>query len=228
MQVAILAGGLGQRLRPLTETVPKPLVAVHGRPFLDYQLRLLRRHGATRVVMMTGYLGAKIQAEFGDGAEYGLALTYSRETTPLGTGGALKLAEPLLDETFMVVNGDTYLDMDYAAAARAFAAADCDALMAVYDNPGQALAPNNVLVACGMVARYDKDDSRGLTHIDAGVYAFRRSLLTGLTAGQRYALERDLIPRLAHRGRLMAYSVGQRYYDIGTLDRLAAAAEVLK
>ena len=118
MQVVILAGGLGTRLGPLTRPHPKPMVPVKGVPYLEHQLRLLARQGLTDIVLLTGYLGEQIEEYFGDGDRMGLRLRYSRELEPLGTGGALRQARPLLEEAFLVIYGDSYLRIDYAAVGR--------------------------------------------------------------------------------------------------------------
>src|SRR6266576_3856222 len=113
LPVAILAGGLATRLRPITETIPKALVPVAGRPFIDHQLALLRRNNITRVVLCLGYLGEQVQAYLGDGETSGLELRYSYAGDQLlGTGGALRQALPLIGDTFWVMYGDSYLDID--------------------------------------------------------------------------------------------------------------------
>lgn len=220
LQVAILAGGVGERLRPLTDTVPKPMVPVRGRPFLEHQLELLRRHGARRVLLLVSHLGQQIERHFGDGRGLGLAITYAYEPSPLGTAGALRLAAARLDDAFVLVNGDTYLETDYAAFVARFEGAGRLGLMAVYRNPGEHLAANNVSVmAGGVVSRYEKGKTAGLTHADAGLYALRKSVVIDLKAGRSASLERDVFPCLARLGELMAFEAG-RYYDIGTFERL--------
>src|SRR6185436_9478322 len=103
----------GTRLRPITQTVPKPMVPVAGVPYLEHQLRELARQGVRDIVLLTGYLGEQIEEYFGDGAGLGLALRYSREEHPMGTGGALRLAAGLLDRSFLIIYGDSYLPIDY-------------------------------------------------------------------------------------------------------------------
>src|SRR5687767_15508520 len=116
LPVALLAGGLATRLRPITATTPKALVEVAGRPFIEHQLALLRRNGIRRVVLCLGYLGEQIQALLGDGAAHGVELDYSFDGEQLlGTGGALRRAAPLLGQVFWVLYGDSYLDIDYCA-----------------------------------------------------------------------------------------------------------------
>ena len=128
--VAILAGGLAKRLRPITETIPKALVTVAGSPFLAHQLRLLYAAGLRRIIICAGYLGEMIEAEFGDGARFELRIDYSFDGPRLlGTGGALKRALPLLGRRFFVLYGDSYLPIDYRKAALAFATGDKGGLM---------------------------------------------------------------------------------------------------
>src|SRR5215218_1596547 len=125
VSVALLAGGLATRLRPITETVPKALVELAGKPFIDHQLALLRRNGIRRVVMCLGHLGERVREHCGDGSRYGMDLRYSFDgDTLMGTGGALVRAADLLDETFWVMYGDSYMDIDYRAVLAHFARTD--------------------------------------------------------------------------------------------------------
>src|ERR1700686_1756541 len=115
MQAVILAGGLGTRLWPLTRQVPKPMVPVAGVPYLEHQLRLLKKQSILDIVLLTGYLGEQVEEYFGDGGSLGLAIRYSREPQPRGTAGALREARSLLAGTFLLIYGDSYLPIDYAA-----------------------------------------------------------------------------------------------------------------
>jgi NDP-sugar pyrophosphorylase family protein len=138
LPIAILAGGLATRLRPITETIPKALIEVAGEPFLAHQLRLLRRYGFERVVLCVGYLGEMIQAFAGNGAAFGLRVEYAFDGPQLlGTGGALRRALPLLGERFAVIYGDSYLPCDYQAALAAFDDSGKLGLMSVYRNEGR-------------------------------------------------------------------------------------------
>src|SRR5437868_9919831 len=120
--VALLAGGLATRLRPVTTTIPKALVEVAGRPFIDHQLALLRRNGVRKVVLCLGHLGEQVERHVGDGSAHGLAVSYSHDGARLlGTGGALRRAAALLGEVFWVMYGDSYMDIDYAAVLADFA-----------------------------------------------------------------------------------------------------------
>lgn len=225
-QAVILAGGLGVRLQPLTLTLPKPMAPVAGHPFLQHLLVMLRRRGMTRMLLLTGYLGDRIESHFGTGASIGVELSYSREPQPLGTGGALCHAAPALDDRFLLVNGDTYLDCDYASLDDALDATPALAAVAAYDN-AIPVAPNNLLLtADGRVGVYSKHDPSAMTHVDAGAYALRRQALDRLPTGAS-SLEHDLFPALARDGAMVAVPVAERFYDIGTLQQLADAERFL-
>ena len=164
MQTVILAGGLGTRLWPVTKEIPKPMVPVAGIPYLEHQLRLLARQSLTKVLLLTGYLGDQIEAYFGDGGRLGLRLRYSRERTPLGTGGALREAAALLDDLFLVIYGDSYLPIDYSQVAAHLAATDALGVMVVYkDTAGETGVSGNVAFdEGGHVIRYDKSSPHDL------------------------------------------------------------------
>src|SRR3984957_10517772 len=136
--VALLAGGLATRLRPVTQTIPKALAPVAGKPFIDHQLDLLRRNGIREVAMCLGYLGELVQEHVGDGTSHGMNVRYSFDGEKLlGTGGALRRALPLLGEVFWVLYGDSYLDFDYRAALDDFLGRDALGLMTVLRNDNQ-------------------------------------------------------------------------------------------
>src|SRR5664280_860378 len=154
--IAILAGGLATRLRPLTEKVPKLLLEVAGEPFFTHQLRLLQKTGLTRIVLCVGYLGEMIVERYGDGRSWGVHLEYSFDGPRLlGTGGALIRARALLGDAFYVLYGDSYLPIDYLAVGRAFRASGRPGLMTVYENRGQ-YDSSNVWFEDGKIRVYDK------------------------------------------------------------------------
>lgn len=230
MQAVILAGGLGTRLGELTRTIPKPMMPVAGRPYLEHQLRELARQQLTDVVLLTGYLGEQIEEYFGDGERWGLSIRYSREATPQGTGGALRDAVRLLAETFLLIYGDSYLPIEYAPIVRRLEASEALAVAVVYDNREDTSVRNNVAVGPdGFVSRYAKDAAGDdLRYVEAGVLALRRSVIDLLPQQGPASLERDVYPQLVARKRLLAYITGQRFYDIGTPERLALIEQVLR
>ncbi len=225
-QVVILAGGLGTRLRPLTEKIPKPLVEVANRPFLDWQLQDLKQQGYRDVLLLVSYLGEQIENVYGDGSHLGLSIRYSFETEPLGTGGALRLALPLLKETFVLLNGDSFLRAYLDAMVEYFEASDFLAMVSSYDLKEAVPVPANLKIADrGRVVDYQKGagQAAGFTCVDSGIYILRKALLESPDA-QRYAHKRfqleELWPELIQRRALGAFAVNERFYDIGTPERL--------
>ena len=223
-QAVILAGGLGTRLWPVTKEIPKPMVPVAGAPYLEHQLRLLREQSITDIVLLTGYLGSQIEEHFGTGRSFGLTIRYSREEIPLGTGGALREAANLLADTFLVIYGDSYLPIQYRTALDTLESSRAQGLLVVYDNRlGDTSVKSNVaLDSAGNVARYVKDaaDTRRLHYVEAGVSAFRRSVLDLIPSTGKVSLEEQVFPELISRRELIALPTRQRFYDIGTPDRL--------
>ncbi len=229
MQAVILAGGLGTRLRPLTQAIPKPMVPVAGVPYLEHQLRRLSEQSIRNVVLLTGYLGEQIEEYFGAGSRLGLSLRYSRELSPLGTGGALRDARDLLQDVFLVIYGDSYLPIDYAAVYRELVQSPAEGLLVVYDNSyGDTSVRNNVEVDDdGVVVRYEKDSKDALRYVEAGVLGFRKTVLEWIPQHGPASLERETFPGLIQRRRLIAHVTRQRFYDIGTPERLEVIERLL-
>lgn len=228
MQAVILAGGLGTRLGELTRTIPKPMVPVAGRPYLEHQLRELARQRWSDLVLLIGYLGEQIEEYFGDGRRLGLNIRYCREETPQGTGGALRDAAELA-ETFLLIYGDSYLPIEYAPVVRRLETSQALGVAVVYDNREDTAVRNNVAVAeDGFVSRYAKDGTGAdLRYVEAGVLALRRAVIPLLPARGSVSLEKDLYPQLVARRELLAFVTNQRFYDIGTPERLALIEQVL-
>ena len=224
----ILAGGLGTRLRPITETVPKPMVPVNAMPFLHWQLADIKRQGYTRILLLVAYLGEQVEKYFGDGSAHGLQIEYAYEKEPLGTGGALKNALAQLDDEFFLVNGDSYLVTPMDDMAKAFGASGADAIVTVYDNHDPVPVIPNLKVSGGRVLAYEKDagPERGFDKIDSGVFLMKRSLVEGRPE-TRFMLA-DIWEPLIPAGRLAAFDVRARFYDIGTIDRLREFETYLK
>lgn len=218
--VAILAGGVATRLRPLTQTIPKALVDVNGEPFIAHQLRLLRAHGMERVIVCTGYLGEMIQDYVGDGGRFGLHVRFSCDGPRLlGTGGAIKKALPLLGDAFFVLYGDTYLPCEYRAAQITFEKSGRLALMTVFRNDGR-WDRSNVECVDGEILAYDKQNRTShMHHIDYGLGIFRRSAFANVPDDQPYDLA-TLYQDLLACGELAAHESDQRFYEIGSLEGL--------
>jgi NDP-sugar pyrophosphorylase family protein len=225
--VAILAGGLATRLRPITDTIPKALVPVAGRPFLAHQLELLRRQGFGHVVLCVGHLGEQIEAAFGDGREQGVALEYSYDgPAPLGTAGALRQTLPRLGSYFLTLYGDSYLEIDYAEVCAKFVHEGKSALMTVIQHDGGIDRPN----ACyedGRVKVYGKAGrDPGMRHVDYGLSLFRPDAFEGDKAD--IADLSELQARLATAGDLAGHEVFRSYFEIGSPQGLAELESHLK
>jgi MurNAc alpha-1-phosphate uridylyltransferase len=214
--VAILAGGLATRLRPITERVPKALVEIAGRPFIHHQLRLLAGQGVTRVVLCVGYLGEMVRAVVGDGSSFGLLVEYSYDgEVLLGTGGALRRALPLLGDRFFVLYGDTYLPSPLAPVQEAYIASGAGALMAVLRNSNR-WDKSNALYLDGRVIEYNKHAPKAEMHyIDYGLGVLRADVLNTWPSDQPFDLA-DVYQSLAQGGRLAGFEVEQRFYEIGS------------
>ncbi|HEY5869112.1 MAG TPA: sugar phosphate nucleotidyltransferase [Candidatus Tectomicrobia bacterium] len=225
--VAILAGGLATRLQPLTTTIPKALVEVNGEPFIAHQLRLLRAHGLTRVVICAGHLGDMLQAYVGDGEKFGVQVRFAFDGPRLlGTAGALKQALPLLGEAFFVLYGDAYLPCDYGAIQTAFEHSGRPALMTVFANAGR-WDRSNVEFMNGHLLAYDKHrPTPQMRYIDYGLGVFHHTALAAVPEAQWYDLA-TLYQELLARGALAAYEVGQRFYEIGSLAGLEETRQYL-
>ena len=203
MPVAILAGGLATRLRPMTETIPKSLVAVAGRPFLAHQLGLLRAKGIRRAVVCAGHLGETIRDAFGNGTEYRIELQYSFDGPALlGTGGALANALPLLGPRFFVLYGDSYLPVDLRPVAEAFESSGKPGLMTVFRNENQ-WEPSNVWYESGCIKAYDKKNRLPeMRHIDYGLSVLSPSVFEGIAPGVSFDLaERPVESRRKRQAR---------------------------
>jgi NDP-sugar pyrophosphorylase family protein len=229
MQCVILAGGLGTRMRPLTELVPKALLPVLGRPFIEHQLEWLAKHGIEDVLLSVAHLGEQIEAHVGDGARFGIRVRYVNEGSVLrGTAGALRLAFDLgaLADEFLLTYGDSYLPVDFAAVARAFRDSGKPALMTVFENAGRWDTSNVVFDrAARMVVLYDKQRTLRPTsdylYIDYGLSALRRSVIEAeVPAGGRHDLA-DVFRPLSQRGELAGLEVSERFYEIGSPAGLA-------
>lgn len=226
MQAVVLAGGLATRMLPRTETIPKLLLEVAGRPFADWQLELLASTGYREVVFCIAHLGDQIRAHVGDGSRFGLRVTYVIDEL-LGTAGALRAALPHLADVFLVTYGDSYLPFDYGEPLRILADhADCDGVMSVYKNAGR-WETSNVITDGEWVVRYDKQDrDPRFDHVDYGAMSLRRDVIEALPSGK---LGLDVVQRdLAARHRLRACVVRERFYEIGSPDGLSELDAYLK
>jgi len=227
LQCVILAGGIGIRLRPLTEETPKALLPVRGRPFADWQLRLLAEQGVERVLYSIGYRGEMIREFVGDGERWGLEVGYVDEGDELrGTGGALRLAldEGALEESFFVLYGDSYLPADLGQIESAWEQTELPALMTVFRNEDQ-WDRSNAIYRDGRVVLFDKDrppDRAGETHwIDYGLSALRREVIAERVPPDAGVTDlADLMRELSREEKLAGFEVSERFYEAGSPEGL--------
>lgn len=228
MQIVILAGGKGTRLSPLTYQVPKPLVRIHSKPFLQFQLELIKSFGFNEVLLLVSYLGNQIEEYFGNGLNFGLKIKYSYEENPLGTGGALKNAEDEIAEEFLLLNGDTFLPIDYGELIRYFHKFNKIGVLVAYNN-SEKVAPNNIAIEkSNLITHYNKRDSKGMTHIDAGAMVFKKDVLDLIPKSQISSLEEEIFHKLIRRKELLAFPINERFYDMGNFKELEIIREVLR
>jgi len=228
LPVALLAGGMATRLRPITEKIPKLLVEVAGEPFFSHQLRLLKKNGLTKIVLCVGYLGEMIVEQYGDGAKWGVQIDYSFDGPKLlGTGGALIHALPKLGDAFYVLYGDSYLPVDYQAVGRAFLDSGKLGLMTVFENR-EAYDASNVWFEAGQIKFYSKQQKvPQMRHIDYGLGLFRVGAFAGLPRDavvDLAAVQTDLV----HRGELAGHEMKARFYEIGSHAGLAELDGLLR
>ena len=216
LPVALLAGGLATRLRPITEKVPKLLIEVAGEPFFSHQIRLLRAAGLKHVVLCVGYLGEKIVELYGDGSKHGIRIDYSFDGPKLlGTGGALIQALPKLGEAFYVLYGDSYLPVDYRAVGDFFLRSGRLGLMTVYENHEKYDA-SNVWFEAGEIKVYDKKNKvPQMHHIDYGLGLFRAAAFDGFPRNEIVDLAAVQMKLVAQR-QLAGYEIPERFYEIGS------------
>ena len=226
--VAILAGGMATRLRPMTEKIPKALIPVADQPFLAHQLRLLAGAGIRKVVLCLGYRAEMIQEQFGDGNSVGVKLKYSLDGPELlGTGGAIKKALPFLGEHFLVLYGDSYLPIDYAAPLGAFVESGKLGLMTVFRNEGR-WDTSNVSFQDGIVKSYSKKDrTPEMRYIDYGLGVFDATAFARWPDVKAFDLA-DVYSNLIAQDELAGYEVTQRFYEIGSPEGLAELDAMLR
>lgn len=227
MQVVILSGGKGMRLRPLTFSVPKPMVVVCGKPFLEHQLEMVKSFGLTDVLILASYLGEQIADYFDDGSSLGMEIKFSYDETPMGTGGALKLAESMLDDSFMLLNGDTLLPIDYDSLVRRFNDCGRAGLIVAYSNNDN-IAPNNLKISDeDMVLAYNKQNDTGMTYLDAGAIVLKKKVLELIPEGRSCSLEKETFNQLIENYQLQAFRTDKRFYDMGSIEGLRHIEQVL-
>jgi mannose-1-phosphate guanylyltransferase len=231
MQALILVGGEGTRLRPLTSTVPKPVVPLVDRPFIAYMLEWLTRHDVDDVIMSCGFLATSVRNVLGDGSAYGVRLRFVEEPEPRGTAGALKYAEDFLAERFLMLNGDVLSDMDLSAQIaqhEATGATATLALVGVADPSAYGLVRIDERHAVKGFLEKPSADQIDTNLISAGAYVLERSILDLIEPDRNVSIEREIWPQLVGNG-LYAYAHEAYWLDIGTPETyLKASSDILE
>jgi NDP-sugar pyrophosphorylase family protein len=225
--VVVLAGGMATRLRPVTEKIPKALVEVGGKPFIYHQMRLLYSQGIRRVIISAWYRGDMIREYVGDGGQFDMKVDYVFDgNSPLGTGGAIRKALPLLGGPFFVLYGDSYLPCNYADIQMYFDASEQVALMTTFRNLGK-WDTSNVEMADGQIVQYDKENrSPHMHHIDYGLGLFMPSVFGSLIEGQAADLA-EIYRQLVSEKKMSAYEVKERFYEVGSFEGLTELDSIL-
>jgi len=220
MQCLILAGGFASRLGLLTENVPKSMLRIKDRPFLEYQIELLQKKNVDEIILCIGHLGEQIEAHFGNGEKFGVPIKYSYENGELlGTCGALRNALFLLEDEFFVLYGDSYLDTDYAHIYNYFLKIGLPALLTVYKNENK-WDRSNVVFQQGMVEAYDKRAQiPGMEFIDYGLAMLSKKIIAAIPEDTLCDLT-ELYKDLAQKNRLAGYEVFRRFYEVGSVQGL--------
>lgn len=224
-QAVILAGGLGSRLGECSRQMPKPLVEAGGKPFLEYLIWNLQRYGFSRILICVGHLADRIVEHFGAGRRFGVTIEYSQEIQPLGTGGALKLAQAKLDPSFLVLNGDTLFDLNYWDLVLRLTETDAEGAIALR-KVADAGRYGAVRLEDGRVVRFGEKEHARAGLINGGVYVLRNRALDLLPQGTS-SLEKDLFPALAAARSLAAKAYEGFFLDIGTPESMEHAQEAL-
>lgn len=228
LPVAILAGGLGTRLRPITYSLPKSMIEICGQPFLHWQIKHLAKVGITNVVYCIAYKSDVIKGFLGDGSQYGLEVKYSEDgPRQLGTGGAIVNALPLLGSNFMVLYGDSFLPIDYSQVASKFLDGNKPALMTVYNNLGR-FDSSNVDFSEGILKCYQKNGQGSrFTHIDYGLSCFHESVFSKYSPSLPLDLS-EICYELSSKNLLDGYEVFQRFYEVGSHHGVVDFVEYVK
>jgi len=226
--IAILSGGKATRLYPITKEIPKAMLELAGKPFIAHQLEMLKHNGVKRVVICAGYFGLMLKDYIRAGNDYGLSVDFSFDGDKLlGTAGAIKKALPLLENSFAVMYGDSYLTEDFRPIANFFASSDKKGLMTVFKNDGE-WDVSNIVYADGKILKYDKKQlTPEMKYIDYGLLFFKSAAFSKIIDDQVYDLA-DLCVDLINEDQMAGYEVKQRFYEIGSFKGLGETKQYLE
>ncbi len=226
-QAVILAGGLGKRLRPLTYTTPKPMIPIHGKPFLAYIIELLKANGITEVVLLVGYLHEQIEGYFGDGKKFGITILYSQSPVEADTGTRIMQASALLKKNFLLLYGDNYWPFQLSALTQWYKNMKTKAVVTVYHNADHATR-NNMLVENGLVKVYDRSRQKEhLNGVDIGFFILDKNILKNLPR-RNFSFEEVVLPKLIAEKQLAGFLTDHKYYGLSTPERIPAIQEYFR
>jgi NDP-sugar pyrophosphorylase family protein len=220
LPVVILAGGLATRMKPITEKIPKALLDIDGRPFIYHQLKLLKKNGINRVILCIGFLGEMIESYVGNGIKFQLDVKYSYDGDKLlGTGGAIKKALKYLDDTFFVLYGDSYLDVDYGKIEAAFLKGPVKGLMTVFKNAGKWDTSNVVFRNNEILIYSKKERTEEMNYIDYGLGILSKAVFHDFENETAFDLA-CVYEKLVKEKQLIGYEIIERFYEIGSKEGL--------
>jgi MurNAc alpha-1-phosphate uridylyltransferase len=228
LSVAILAGGLATRLRPITETIPKALIEIAGEPFINHQLKYLKKQGISSVVLCIGYLGEMIKSVVGDGSQFGLQVHYSFDGPKLlGTGGAIKAALPILGPHFYIFYGDSYLPIEFEPVEKAYFSSKKLGLMTVLRNNNQ-WDKSNVIYENHQLVEYNKNLLKpNMSYIDYGLGILNSDVFTTYSEDTPFDLS-IVYNDLSIKNQLFGFEVKNRFYEIGSHQGIVETEQYLK
>lgn len=225
MKVVIMAGGKGTRIAEINADVPKPMITICGKPILQHQIECLEKQGLKDILLMIGHLGYQIEEYFGDGSEYGVKISYIKEDVPLGTAGALYYLKGIVEEDFLLINGDIIFDVDVKRFAQAHA--ENDGLATIFTHPNSHPYDSGVIVAdvSGNVSRWLTKEEERLWYknrVNAGLHMLSPEILEQFTEPKKTDLDRDILKPLISRRQLFVYDSPEYVKDMGTPERYYA------
>lgn len=226
MTFVILAGGMATRLYPVTLEIPKSLIDINGKPFIQHQIDLLKSKGVNNVVMCLGNFAKSIEEYLGNGSSKSVNIKYSYDgETLLGTGGALKKAFPLLSDPFMIMYGDSYLNIEYIDILNYFNNFNKSGLMTVLKNENK-WDKSNIIFRDGQIVRYDKVDDAEFEYIDYGFSILRKEAFSAYSGIEKFDLK-DVFKDLISKNEMLGYEVHNRFYEIGSFSGIEETKEYL-
>lgn len=227
-QAVILAGGLGTRMRPLTLTLPKPMIPIHNKPFLEYVVKLLKENGIEEVIILTGYLHEKIEDYFKDGEKFGLKIKYSFSPAEDETGTRIRKAKDLLDDTFLLLYADNYWPLQLDQLFKFYKKMNKQGLVTAYSNTDNYTKNNTLVSDKGLVEVYDKSRQiSGLNGVDIGFFILKKNVLENLPK-EKFSFEKVILPELISKKQLAGFLTYHKYYGLSNLERIPVIEEFFK